>query len=159
MAWFHDWAFPNGRRWLRIGRAGHLYVVRFAGDTWFFLDPSARTIVAFPLAGIPARTVRHLLLDQVVPMLLGDAEHLVVHASAVVAPGGAVAFLGPSGSGKSTLAAALARGGCALVTDDCLVVDLERRPAHVIPTYAGLRLWPDALRALFPDTRGRTAPV
>lgn len=157
--WFHDWTLPDGRRWLSIGRVGRQYVVRFAGDAWFFIDPSARTVTAFPFAGVPARTVRHLLLDQVVPMLLADAGHLVAHASAVVVPGGAIAFLGPSGSGKSTLAAALARQGCALVTDDCLVVDLSRRPAHVIPTYAGLRLWPDALRALFPDTRGRTARV
>lgn len=159
VTWFHDWAFPDGRPWLRIGRAGREYVVRFARVAWFFIDPSTRDIVAFAHRGVPVRTVRHLLLDQIVPMLLGDAAHLVVHASAVVAEGGAVAFLGPSGSGKSTLAAALSRHGCALVTDDCLVVDLERRPAHVIPTYAGLRLWPDALKALFPGDRGRTAGV
>ncbi|MBI3403220.1 MAG: hypothetical protein HY048_17550 [Acidobacteria bacterium] len=159
VAWFHDWTFPNGRRWLMVGRLGRRYVVRFARVASFLIDPPARTITAFPGAGVPARTIRHLLLDQVVPMLLGDADHLVVHASAVVAGGGAVAFIGPSGSGKSTLAGALARHGCALVTDDCLVVDLGRRPAHVIPTYAGLRLWPDVLRALFPGERRRTAGV
>jgi hypothetical protein len=159
VVWFHDWTFPNGRRWLMVGRLGHRYVVRFARVASFLIDPPERTITAFPGAGVPAHTVRHLLLDQIVPMLLGDADHLVVHASAVAAGGGAVAFIGPSGSGKSTLAGALARRGCALVTDDCLVVDLDRRPAHVIPTYAGLRLWPDVLRALFPGERRRTAGV
>ncbi|MBZ5556388.1 MAG: hypothetical protein LAO77_03830 [Acidobacteriia bacterium] len=159
VAWFHDWTFPDGRRWLMVGRLGRRYVVRFARVASFLIDPSARVITAFPGPGVPARTIRHLLLDQIVPMLLGDADHLVVHASAVVAGGGAVAFIGPSGSGKSTLAGALARHGCALVTDDCLVVDLDRRPAHVIPTYAGLRLWPDVLQALFPGEHRRTAGV
>jgi hypothetical protein len=157
--WFHHWALPNGRRWLTVGRARQDYVVRFGRQVWFFINPAMREIVAFPYPGVPVRTVRHLLLDQIVPMLLGDADHLVIHASAVAIDGGAVAFIGPSGSGKSTVAAALSRRGCQLVTDDCLVVDLDRRPAHAIPTYAGLRLWPDALRALFPGDQARTVGV
>lgn len=157
--WFHEWRFPSGRPWVKLGRAADRYLVRFHRTATFVVDPQHRAVVAYPAAGIPARTVRHLLLDQVVPMLLGDVDHLVIHSSAVAGPAGAVAFVGASGSGKSTLAAALARGGERLITDDCLVVDLDRRPAHVIPTYAGLRLWPDALAALFPGRPRLTAPV
>src|SRR5262245_55213819 len=154
VSWFHGWTFPDGRRWLTIGRASGGYLLRFSRVGSFLVDPARRTILGSSRRTVPLKTMRHLLLDQVIPMVLG-ADHLVVHASAVIGEHGAVAFVGPSGSGKSTVAAALARQGYSLVTDDCLVVDLKRRPAHVIPTYAGLRLWPDAMRALFPGPRPR----
>src|SRR5262249_34143533 len=121
--WFHEWRFPSGKPWVRLGRLGARYVVRFHRTALFLVDPPNRAVVAFPSIGVPALTLRHLLLDQVVPMLLGNVDHLVIHASAVAGAAGAVAFIGPSGSGKSTLAAALARDGRHIVTDDCLVVD------------------------------------
>ena len=150
ISWFHEWTFPDGRRWLRIGRCGQAYVVRFTRLASFAIDPDRRAVHAYVLPDVPIHTIRHLLLDQVVPMLIGDGRHLVIHASAVISGAGAIAFVGPSGSGKSTLAAALARRGCPVITDDCLVVDLDRQPVQVVPTYSGLRLWPDAIRALCP---------
>src|SRR5262245_26651022 len=92
--WFHSWLFPSGRPWVKLGRLGARYLVRFHRTAAFVVDPREQTVAAFPSAGVPARTVRHLLLDQVVPMLLGDVDHLVIHSSAVAGPGGAVAFIG-----------------------------------------------------------------
>ncbi len=152
--WFHRWLLPGGRPWLAVGRLDDGYFVRFERTVDFLVEPRTRRIEVHPRRGIPPRTVRHLLLDQVVPMLIADAGRLVVHASAVDAGDGAIAFVGRAGVGKSTLAAALACGGAALVTDDCLVVDLARGAARVIPTYPGIRLRPDSLRALFPDALG-----
>lgn len=147
--WLHTWTFPDGRRWARIGRAGSDWVVRFERTAWFRIDVSARRIVAGRYRGVPMATLRHLLLDQVLPLVIAEGPHLALHASAVAIDGGAVAFVGASGSGKSTVAAACARDGHRLVSDDCFVVDVDSRPVRAIPACSGLRLWPDALTTLF----------
>ena len=71
---------------------------------------------------------------------------LSLHASAVQAGAGAVAFVGPHGAGKSTLAAALAAAGRPIVTDDVLHVrpDGGRWLAEPFPSM--LKLWPDGAR-------------
>jgi hypothetical protein len=76
---------------------------------------------------------------------------LVLHASAVLTPRGAVAFAGETGQGKSTLAASLARRGFSVVADDCLLLEEERDYSAVVRSYPGLRLWPDAVAELFEE--------
>jgi hypothetical protein len=94
-------------------------------------------------------TIRHLLLDQVIPLVLSVRGRLVLHASAVVVPRGAIAFLGETGQGKSTLSGSFVTQGFPLVTDDCLL--LQEAGEHLFghPSYPGLRLWPDSVAALF----------
>ena len=97
---------------------------------------------------LPRATLRHLLLDQVLPLTLPLRGRLALHASAVHVPGlGAIAFAGPAGCGKSTLAAALASRGCEVVADDCLLF-AAGSTATVVPGYPGVRLWPDSARTL-----------
>jgi hypothetical protein len=95
-------------------------------------------------------TVRHLLLDQVVPLILSRRERLVLHASAVLTGHGAIAFAGKTGKGKSTLATSFALEGFPLVSDDYLVL----RPGHAgwmaMPSYPGVRLWPSTIQAIMP---------
>ena len=150
--WFHEWNEPTGRRWLRIGRTANGYVVQVQRLARFLIDRTARRMHVCPGAGVPPVTLRHLLLDQVVPMLLADADHLVLHASAVVVGGRAVACVGESGAGKSTVAAWLLAHGHTLVTDDCLVVDVAADRPCVVPMSSGLRLWPDSLQLVYPET-------
>ncbi|MDS0260022.1 hypothetical protein NDI56_11515 [Haloarcula sp. S1CR25-12] len=59
---------------------------------------------------------------------------VVLHASAVVIDGRAVAFAGPSGRGKSTTAGAFLAAGHDLLTDDVLPCDPAGRP--VVPSGA-----------------------
>jgi hypothetical protein len=89
-----------------------------------------------------------LLLDQVLPLVLSSLGYLTLHASAVVARGQGVAFVGGTGAGKSTLAGSFSSAGFPILSDDCLV--LERRGQILVasPAYPGLRLWPDVLGAL-----------
>jgi pimeloyl-ACP methyl ester carboxylesterase len=111
-------------------------------------------ITCRPVARLAASTLRHLLLDQVLPLALSRSGRLVLHASAVHIPRlGSVAFVGPTGCGKSTLAAALGLRGCHVVTDDCLVVDHSEKSRETpgsmaVPGYPGLRLWRDSARGL-----------
>jgi hypothetical protein len=152
--WFHRWRPKSGPTWLHIGRGDRRYVLRFPDLADFDVSQSGRRIVAHLRSGVPAATLRHLFLDQVLPLALGRMGRTPIHASAVDVPGvGVIAFAGGPGCGKSTLAAALAREGCAVLSDDCLVVAIRRNRVWAIPSYAGVRLWPDAASRL--GYRGR----
>jgi hypothetical protein len=93
--------------------------------------------------------MRHLLLDQVLPLVLTIRGRRALHATAVLTPAGVCAFAGPTGTGKSTLAASWLLAGYPVLGDDCLV--LEERDGQVLatPAYPGLRLREDTLKALW----------
>jgi hypothetical protein len=142
--WFHHWTIGENDEevWLRFARTADGYLLRFPSCGDFFVSADAAKIQCRPLPGTPEVTVRHLLLDQVIPLVLSRRERIVLHASAVLTGYGVIAFAGMTGQGKSTLAASLAREGCALVSDDCLVLRLDNGCWMALPSYPGVRLWP-----------------
>jgi hypothetical protein len=73
---------------------------------------------------------------------------LSLHASAVLAPHGALLILGASGNGKSSTTAALLARACRLLTDDIAALDIRADHVWVQPGYPGIRLWPDTAAAL-----------
>ncbi len=105
-------------------------------------------------ASVPADTVRHLLIDQVLPLAISHLGHLVLHAGAVAlqTAGQGVAFIGPAGAGKSTLTASLTDAGCRLLADDALVVSLGP-PLLARPAYPGVRLWPEVALPVYGSER------
>jgi hypothetical protein len=145
--WFHGWLDHRGRPWLTFGRAGDDIVLKFAKLASFRVDPQGR-ITCDGKPRIPARTVRHLLNNQVVP-LVRSTDRLVLHAAGIVLPRGAIALVGRGGAGKSTLAAALARRGHPLLCDDALEVDASGRVPEARPGGDTLRVWPDTREKLF----------
>jgi hypothetical protein len=165
--WFHRWLDARGREVLSFGRCGSEYVLRFVGLGSFRVAPDRRLVTCAPGRRMPDMTLRHLLLNQVLPLAFG-AERLVLHASAVTLAGGAVAFAGPGGAGKSTLAAALASRGHPLVSDDFVAVTETATGSEIDPSYPSVRLWGDALGAVLGScvaprvahyTRKRRVPV
>ena len=158
--WFHQWRIEEnaatedgaqqGEPWLQLGRCSDAYVLRFPSYGEFIIAKDTKSIRCRPLPDTAEITVRHLLLDQVVPLILSRREHLVLHASAVLTRHGAIAFAGKSGRGKSTLAASFALEGLPLISDDYLVL----RPMHegwmAMPGSPGVRLWPSTLQAIMP---------
>jgi hypothetical protein len=152
--WFHEWTVgENGEErgkdpWLRLGRTADGYLLRFAACGDFIISADTTSIKCRPLPQTPKVSVRHVLLDQVIPLLLSRREHVVLHASAVLTSIGVIAFAGKSGRGKSTLAASFAKGGYALLADDCLVLRAEPTGWLAIPSYPGVRLWPSTVDAL-----------
>jgi hypothetical protein len=143
--WIRRWDLPDeeGRPWALFARVGGEWLIRFPSHGDFRLSSDRRRILCRPLPGIPAATVRHLLLDQVLPLALRHGGRFVLHASAVALAEQAIGIVGQSGSGKSTLAASLAGAGAELLSDDCLVAEERDGEWQVEPYYAGLRLWPD----------------
>ena len=151
--WFHHWGFPRGvarrRPWLSFGRCAGRYLLRFQDLADFRVSRAGDRVECAPRAGCPAVTLRHLLLDQILPLVLGQRGWLVLHASAVHVNGyGTIAFAGRAGSGKSTLAAALALRGCSIVADDSMAIAGSPDAPVAVPAYPGLRLWGDAKRQL-----------
>lgn len=86
------------------------------------LSPDGRSLSCFPEAR-PEGAWQRLLVAQVLPFaaLLHGLE--VLHASAVVHAGVAVALLGPSRSGKTSLALELCARGASFLADDVLALD------------------------------------
>jgi hypothetical protein len=132
--------------WLSLGQATSGYVLRFRDIGDFRISQDCRGIHCSVQRNLPAETLRHVLLDQVIPLALAARGRTVLHAGAVLAPGGVIAFMGDSGAGKSTLVASFAMTGHPIFADDCLlVVDETPEAPQAVPSYPSVRLWPDAL--------------
>jgi len=148
--WYQDAA--KTETWMKIARVKGQYLLRFTGLVDFMIDFERFVIRYKPFPDIPVETIRHLLLDQVLPRFMGHLGRLVLHASAVVLPDGSgITFLGKSGWGKSTIASSFHSDGGRLVTDDTLLLDEVNGLLVGIPAYAGSRLWQDSAETIFPD--------
>ncbi len=157
--WRHDFTDANGGVTLSCARIDSDYFFRFpgvaeaktsrAGGIQLWRDPAANF-----------ESLRHVLLDQILPRLLAQRGHLVLHGSAVrSADGRTMVMLGDSGQGKSTLAGAYALSGGRLLTDDCVVLDFANDRVRAVRSYPGLRLWPDSLTTLFAERSAESAPM
>jgi len=157
--WFHHWTIEEDNEeevakeackeaWTHFARTSDGYLLRFPSCGDFFLSADTLRIQCRPLPRIPEVTVRHLLLDQVIPLVLSRRESVVLHASAVLTAHGVIAFAGKSGQGKSTLAASFAQKGCAMVSDDCLVLREQHGNWIALPSYPGVRMWPSTAEQL-----------
>jgi len=147
--WFHHWRLPDGRRWVAFARDGSGYLLRFPRLADFCVEVATRTISCYRTAETPIQTVRHLLLDQLLPLVAGGHDTLALHGSVVAFDGGAAAFLAGPGYGKSTLAARLARRGFPLISDDCCLLRRTVGGFEAVPSYPGVRLTPEAIGVLF----------
>jgi hypothetical protein len=154
----HEWRLPDGTRWASVARGNGEHVLRFQRFAQFVVADGGRSISWQAPTATRPETIRHLLLDQVLPAVAFEHSLIGLHASAIVIGGGGVAFAGPASRGKSTLAASLALDGHAVVTDDCLMLDWRRREPSAVPSYPSLRLWRDTADRLFGSTVG-LAPV
>jgi hypothetical protein len=153
-AWIHHWFQDDdeGDAEYSIGHLPDGYLFRFGGKADFRIFLPERKIVCIPLTGINLNTIRHLLLDHVLPRVLVREDELSIHASAIQVPSGkGVAFLANSGWGKSTLAQSFAETEARLLGDDCLKLQVRGNKLLGIPSYSGMRLWSDSLTELFPQ--------
>jgi hypothetical protein len=155
--WTDAPAAEPGRPWLAVASGPSGYRLNFEGGGDFVVSSDARRITVFP-ASASLDTVRHLLIDQVVPLVLAHLGHFVLHASAFMTQRGAVAFTGPAGSGKSTLSASFGAHGSPLLADDALVIEPGGVAWLARPAYPGLRVWPDVMAAVHDGEPQPVAP-
>lgn len=156
LRWSVVWPAADGQPELAFARRAATVFLRMRGRLSAAIR--GRRIAVHAGAAMAPATVRHILLDQVLPLALAAAGETVLHASAVGVDGVAVLLVGEARSGKSTTAAALAGAGAAVLADDGVLLDSRGSGVWAVPSYPGLRLWPDA--AGFAVSRGLTrAPV
>jgi hypothetical protein len=146
--WFNDWVFQDEVR-LSFAFRNEDYLLRFPEHADFLISRHGSQIKCQPLPDVSESTVRHLLLDSVIPLILSRRELLVLHASAILSDHGAIAFIGTSGQGKSTLAASHGQLGYPLISDDYLVLREVAGAWVAIPSYPGVRLQPKSTDGIF----------
>lgn len=154
---FHDIALPDGSPWCEQHRVAAGYLLRFHDLADFSVARNGDRITCHGVPGTDDTTLQHLLQNQVLPLALSRQGRMVLHASAVVVEGRALAFVGVSGRGKSTLAAAFAAQGCPFLTDDGLQLQQVQGQVQVVPGPASLRLWEDARTALAASPQSRAS--
>jgi len=140
---------PKGGAWRRIWRAADGgFIVTFAELASFALSARGDAIVCTHRSpGVAIRTLRHLVLDQIMPLVLIRHGRQALHGTAIATRVGIISFVGPAGTGKSTLAGAFCQAGFKAVADDCLSL-IDNGRILGVPAYPGLRLWEDSAAAL-----------
>ena len=138
--------------WLTVSQMDGGYRLRYPAFCDIEMLAGGREMRVLPLTGTPLSTLRHLILNQALPLLLCMRGITSLHAGAVVIDGGLCGFIGRSGAGKSTLAAALATPVTDhrvwLAGDDCLPLFEEGGVLFGRAAYAGVRVWKDSAAAL-----------
>ena len=145
---FREWTLPDGTRSTELYRIGSGYLLRFPGLADFEISAEGLAVRCRSTPETSDATSRHLYLNQVLPLVLGQLGKMVFHASAVEIAGGALAFVAESTRGKSTLAASFAATGAPMLTDESLVVDERAGGYSVAPGHPSVRLWDDSQQAL-----------
>jgi hypothetical protein len=143
---------PPATRWYEAAAmvldrtADGALIMRFEDGTEFLIDDFGREL---SLLAAPAAYTRDDLAAYALGPVLTVALHVqgavLLHASAIVMNGKAVVFAGDSGSGKSTTAAMLHRLGYTVLSDDIT----EIAGVSALPAVPTIRLWPEALEALY----------
>lgn len=110
----------------------------------FLVEDGRRIIMQRNPAAVEKR-LSASLTTSVIAALMSQRGHMVLHASVVMTPRGAVAISGESGAGKSTTQAALLTRGCQMVTDDVTVLNWSHNgQMMVLPGFSNICLCEDA---------------
>jgi hypothetical protein len=140
---------PSARPQVVVSRGPHGYRFEYADGTRFWVDPPAQQV--WMTWSTTFEDACAYLIGPIMGFVLRRRGDVALHASAVKIGDSAVAFVGPHGSGKSTTAAALARAGCAVITDDLLRLTADRGTWLAHPYGSVLRLWPASAALLYGD--------
>ena len=156
--WFLNQNLRNGELWMARAKNRQGYFLRYNSLADFRVDRTGRRVTCCArTAGVSDLTIRALLLDHVLPLVLALRGKYAIHASAVMTEHGVCAFVGDSGAGKSTLAASLSLAGHSFLTDDCLILE-DRGQIVATPAHPSMKLCDDALDTLVPQAK-ETEPV
>jgi hypothetical protein len=134
-----------------LSKVGSQVFSGFLPKVGTFLICNGNEVIVEPLPDVDDRILRPCILGSAMSVILQQRGLLVLHASAVLMQGEAIAFLGTSGSGKSTTASAFMKHGYPVITDDVLAIQFKDGIPVVIPSYPFIKLLPDAVAALGHD--------
>jgi hypothetical protein len=144
--WSHHWLAPDKSVTLSLAKESDALFLDFPHMARFAICNHGQLVTCYAQKTLSVATIRHLLLDQVLPRLFAHFYSLtVLHASFLSVEGNGVCFLADSGWGKSTMAAGFYGAGHIILTDDCVAVTKKNDQIIGTPAYRGIRLLPDSM--------------
>jgi hypothetical protein len=138
---------PTHQLWASANKS--LLRLEFCDGTQFWLNSNGTHLWAIWPQALSLENTLGYLLGPVLGFLLRLRGVVCLHASAVAFDNRCAVFVGAQGAGKSTTAAALAREGCAVLSDDVVALDEREGRFRVQPSYPHVLLWPDSVQRLF----------
>ena len=147
--WLHHWPAPDGSVSISFARDNGTLFLHFPGLVQFTIGNNGQSVTCYPGSSLALATIRHLLLDQVLPRLFAHYySYIVYHASFLSVNGKGICFLADSGWGKSTIATGVGAAGNTILNDDCMGITMkDQKPIGTAP-YFGIRLLPDSIEHL-----------
>ena len=129
-------------------RAGEKEASLFLPGVGSILVRDGSEIVVDPAPGSDDLSMRSLILDAAMAVLLHQRGFLVMHASSAALVGGAVIFLGYPGAGKSSTVAALHAWGHPVLGDEVIALRVDEGGPIVYPSFPRIKLPPETARSL-----------
>jgi len=148
-------SLPDGTLGMRVEcRDGYGYRVHAPGHGEFFISVDGSLVRCAPADG-PSWRWQRPFFAQVLPIAATLKGFELLHASAVVLNGAAVAFSGRSGAGKTSLAVHLASRGAYLLTDDVLSLKCRAGTVMAQPGVPMVNVASEQLESMSPTARDR----
>jgi hypothetical protein len=141
--WFFYSDLPGGSSYLRWNGVGE-----------YLVSEDGRDVLSTPSENVTAESFQVYLLGRVLSFAIVKLGLEPLHATAVVANGEALAFLGPGGFGKSTLAASFLNVGYPLLTDDLLIIRAASGSLLAYPGPPRIKLFPKIVRRFLGKVAG-----
>jgi len=159
LQWSPFWTLLNGEAWMLISRTADCYYLKFPDLMICKVELDSFSIFCIRLNNTPDSTLRHLILDQVIPLVLSKQGSLILHMAVVKIGDIGVGFLGESGQGKSTLTAEFSQNGYEVISDDSVLVELASGTYCAVSNYPGIRLWDDSCEGVFQGSASGATPM
>ncbi len=142
------WFDVSGKLYAWSGTEGSKHWIYWNKLARFVFDNQATFVTAYALPSAGHDLINEIYFHSILPLALHARGFEVLHASAVQAPGGVIAFCAASGVGKSSTAYALHRRGYSVWADDAVAFQMLDGSPLSVPVPFDLRLFPDQLTAL-----------
>lgn len=144
--WLHHWLAPDESVSISFARDNDILYLHFPGLARFTICNNGQLVTCSVGTSLTSATIRHLLLDQVLPRIFAHYHsYIVYHASFLSVTGRGICFLADSGWGKSTIAAAVGAAGNTILNDDCIGITIKDQKLFGTAPYHGIRLLTDSI--------------
>jgi hypothetical protein len=122
----NEWLDHRGEVIARAFSSGDLRWIDCFGVGAFGFSIGSHEVRVWPKPDSEHQTIVRIYSRLIKPLILQDMGFEILHAGAVLGSRTALAFCGRSGSGKSTLAFAMQLAGWRQLSDDVLVLRIDR---------------------------------
>jgi hypothetical protein len=113
----------------------------FCDTGLYHVSIADRQVTVYADPGADDRAIGLVLIGQVSIYMLHRLGFPILHASAVLVYGEAVALVAPAGNGKSAMAGSFLRRGATLLSDDVLPLVEHGDEIHAMPGAPMMKVW------------------